>query len=190
MAFMSQKEKSAVCDNDYQLSAATAREWSYLHSKATMMSTEMRKSHSVTALTLALTPTATRKSKIIPRNRKYNGSTCLLITAVITLSLLYGSITLLILNRGYASRRDEIDSINIFQKDHGSSLANHPHLQHNDISRIFLEGLPQSSENGKVHLHRNKIYQKPASDWSELSELLKNDPMERVAYLRKRMPVD
>ena len=190
MSYINQKEKSAACNNDYQLLAALAGEWSYLHSKATMMSTEMRKSHSVTALTLALTPTATRKSKIIPRNRKNNGSTCLLITAVVTLSLLYGSITLLILNRGYASRRDEIDSINIFQKDHGSSLANHPHLQHNDISRIFLEGPPQSNENGEVHLHGNKIYQKPASDWSELSELLKNDPMERVAYLRKRMPVD
>ena len=132
------------------------------------MSTEMRKSHSV------------------PRNRHNNGGTCLLLTAVASLFVVYGTITVLILNRGQASRRDEINSINIFQKDHGSSLGTHAHLppQHNDLSRIFLEG------QDKAHQHENRMYQKPTRDWNELSELLKNDPLERVTYLRKRMPVD
>lgn len=146
------------------------------------MSTEMRKSHSVTALM----STPIKKPKFVPRNRKGNGGTCLLLTAIISLFLVYGGITLLILNRGQASRRNEINSINIFQKDHGSSLGTHPHpqLQHNDLTSIFLEG------QDKAHQHENRKYQKPTRDWNELSELLKNDPLERVTYLRKRMPVD
>lgn len=146
------------------------------------MSTEMRKSHSVTAL--APTPTVMRKSKAVPRSRKNNGGTCLLLTAVTSLFLVYGTITMLILNRGYASRRDELDSINIFQKDHVSNLESH------DLSSIFFEGLPQLIEEEKIHQRGNRMYRKPTRDWNELPELLKNDPLERVAYLRKRMPVD
>ena len=146
------------------------------------MSTEMRKSHSVTALM----STPIKKPKFVPRNRNNNGGTCLLLTAVVSLFLVYGTITVLILNRGQASRRDEINSINIFQKDHGSSLGTHAHLplQHDELSSIFLEG------QDKIHQHENRMYQKPTRDWNELSDLLKNDPLERVTYLRKRMPVD
>lgn len=171
----------ALNDPTIATSAATTSECDFLHSVTSLMSTEMRKSHSVTALM----STPIKKPKFVPRNRNNNGGTCLLLTAVVSLFLVYGTITVLILNRGQASRRDEINSINIFQKDHGSSLGTHAHLplQHNDLSSIFLEG----QEN--VHQHQNRIYQKPTRDWNELSDL-KNDPLERVTYLRKRMPVD
>jgi hypothetical protein len=177
-----QPNNKALNDSIFTKSAAANSECDFLHSATALMSTEMRKSHSVTALM----STPIKKPKFVPRNRKSNGGTCLLLTAIITLFLVYGAITLLILNRGQASRRNEINSINIFQKDHGSSLGTHPHpqLQHNDLSSIFLEG------QDKAHQRENMIYQKPTRDWNELSELLKNDPLERVTYLRKRMPVD
>ena len=134
-----------------------------------------------------------RKSKVIPRNRKNNEGACLLFTAIFSLFLVYGITTMLILNHGYANRRNKLDSVNILPSDHRSSLGTHPHLQHHDLSSILLEGLPPLREKDGEYPDVLKIHQKQtrgSGGVSELSELLADDPLERVTYLRKRMPID
>lgn len=131
-----------------------------------------------------------RKSKVITRNVKNNGNACLVITAVLSVFFVYGITTMLILRLGNKNRRDKIGSVELFPDDHGSRVEPHSHLQHHDLSSILLEGLPPLKEKGRRFQDMYRIHGKQTHDSAELSELLEDDPLERVTYLRKRMPID
>ena len=97
---------------------------------------------------------------------------------------------MLILRLGNKNRRDKIGSVELFPDDHGSRVEPHSHLQHHDLSSILLEGLPPLKEKGRRFQDMYRIHGKQTHDSAELSELLEDDPLERVTYLRKRMPID
>ena len=130
-----------------------------------------------------------RKSKVISKNRKNNGGACLLFSAIFSLCLVYGITTLLILRHGTASRRDGIGSADSSPNDRGNNLETHPNLQNHDLSSIFLEGLPPLRETDGFH-HMYRTNQKLNRGVGKLSELLEDDPLQKVTYLRKRMPID
>ena len=131
-----------------------------------------------------------RKSKVISRNGKNNGNACLVVTAVLSVFFVYGITTMLILRLGYRNRRDKMGSVEFFPNDHGSRVETHPHLQHHDLSSILLEGLPPLKEKSRTFQDMYRIHRKQTHGSAELSELLEDDPLERVTYLRKRMPID
>lgn len=127
---------------------------------------------------------------MISKNRKNNGGACLLFTAIFSLCLVYGVTTILILRHGTASRRDGIGSADSSSNDHGSNLETHPHLQNHDLSSIFLEGLPPLRETDRGFQHMYRTNRKMSRGLGKLSDLLEDDPLQKVTYLRKRMPID
>jgi hypothetical protein len=73
------------------------------------------------------------KGKTTKAGSEFNSGLCFLCGALIILVLIYGAMTWHIIRRGHASRREGHLEGN---------LATHPHLQHHDLSSLFLEGLP------------------------------------------------
>ena len=71
-----------------------------------------------------------------------NGGSCLISTALIVLVLLYGGLTVHILNRGELSRNHDFNRSVLNPHGDEGDLDTHPNLQHHDLSSIFLEGLP------------------------------------------------
>jgi hypothetical protein len=124
---------------------------------------------------------------VISKNRKNNGGACLLFSAIFSFCLVYGITTILILRHGTASRGDGIGSADSSPNDHGNNLETHAHLQNHDLSSIFLEGLPPLRD-GFQHMYRTN--RKLSRGVGKLSELLEDDPLQKVTYLRKRMPID
>ena len=86
-----------------------------------------------------------KSSNKITKNRN-NGSSsdgsCLISAGLCILVLLYGGITLHILNRGELSRNHDFNGSSLFPRGKIGNLETHPDLQHHDLSSIFLEGLP------------------------------------------------
>ena len=79
-----------------------------------------------------------------------NGGSCLISTALIVLVLLYGGLTVHILNRGELSRNHDFNRSVLNPHGDEGDLDTHPNLQHHDLSSIFLEGLPPLRPSKKI----------------------------------------
>lgn len=133
-----------------------------------------------------------------PKNRGNDGGSCLLTSALIVLALIYGGITLYILNRGEMSRKGGLTEVELFPRGHEGDLATHPHLQHHDLSSLLLEGLPPLRSRNKlvpaeVSMHHKRPvahHRRPIIDEVLINEAVELNSIERSNYLRSRMPID
>lgn len=130
--------------------------------------------------------------------RPYDGGSCLLTSALMVLALIYGGITLYILNRGELSRKVGPTEVEVFPHRHDGDLATHPHLQHHDLSSLLLEGLPPLRSRNKlvpseVSMHHKRPlahHRRPTADAAQINEMVELNSIERTNYLRSRMPID
>ena len=134
----------------------------------------------------------------ITKNRN-NGSSsdgsCLISAGLCILVLLYGGITLHILNRGELSRNHDFNGSSLFPRGKIGNLETHPDLQHHDLSSIFLEGLPPlrskknideigaDQDNGIKFDHNTRAI-------SNRRQSRTDDLQLRAKYLRGKMPID
>jgi hypothetical protein len=103
--------------------------------------------------------------------QEFNSGLAFLCLALILMALLYGGMTWHIMRRGHASRRT-----GHLEGD----LSTHPHLQHHDLSSIFLEGLPPKRKK-EVAEEENLVRDKPqarAIETTLLEEALPKTPTE------------
>lgn len=134
----------------------------------------------------------------LPKNRNTNGGSGgshLIGAGLFLLLLLYGGITIHILNRGELSRDHDFNRSSIFPRGKEGNLETHPDLQHHDLSSIFLEGLPP--------LRTTKLVNRIESDHLDVIKFDRNtlatsgkrkskidDFQDRAKFLRGRMPID
>ena len=142
-----------------------------------------------------------RQKIIVPRNRNYNSGSCLISCGLVVLVIVYGGITLHILNRGELSRSNGFNRSELFPqgKDY---LDTHPRFHH-DLSSLILEGLPPLRADSKTVLDlkntpgaNNNLIDRinsedtkehsPDTDADQINEL----SLEEMRYLRGRMPID
>lgn len=136
------------------------------------------------------------KSKISGKIRVNYGGSCLLTSALVFLVLVYGGITIYILNRGELSRQALFSKMDHSSRNHESDLAYHPHLQHHDLSSLLLEGLPPLRSRNQLVPSEVIVGVKRGGelDGGTLKRSSKKLPefsaVERANYLRRRMPID
>lgn len=137
-----------------------------------------------------------RKSKVGGRVRVSGGDSCILAAALVILVLVYGGLTIYILNRGEFSRRIVPSGMHQHSRSHESDLAHHPHLQHHDLSSLLLEGLPPLRSRNQL-IPSEVMVSVKKSDPLDVEIHKKNfkklpefSAAERATYLRRRMPLD